>query len=218
LNWFDTHICGEHLRLSPDRALYWPRHERLLLADPHFGKGGVFRQNGLAVPSGDTGADLDRVSHLLEETGARELFVLGDFLHAPPRGSEPWLERFSQWRRRHAALRVVVTRGNHDRLSRAPAQWDIEWQPGPIVCPPFVLQHEPAPSDAGYVLAGHLHPVVRLGSARESLRTPVFWFGDAVGVLPAFGSFTGGSKIRPQPGDRLFAVGPDIVELTLAGA
>ena len=45
------------------------------------------------------------------------------------------------------------------------------------------------------------------------------WFGDdsgvlpqnAVGVLPAFGSFTGMHRIEPRPGDRIFPVADDVV-------
>ena len=57
---------------------------------------------------------------------------------------------------------------------------------------PFVLAHHPEPSASGYVLAGHLHPGVRLagpGDLRATL--PCFWFADRVGVLPVCGEFTG---------------------------
>lgn len=214
----DTTIRGERLQLSPERAVYWPRRKMLLIADPHFGKGGVFRRAGLAVPSGDTATDLDRLSRLFAQTGARHLMILGDFLHAPPRGDEAWLDVFARWRESHRDMRITVTRGNHDRLPELPAHWDIEWLDGAQVQAPFLLQHEPEASDLGYVLAGHLHPVVRLGGRGDSMRSPVFWFGHEYAVLPAFGSFTGGATIRPRAGERLFAVGPEVVELSLAEA
>jgi uncharacterized protein len=57
------------------------------------------------------------------------------------------------------------------------------------------------------------------GRAFERLRLPCFWFGDdsgalpghAVGVLPAFGSFTGMHRIEPHAGDRIFPVADDVV-------
>ena len=51
-----------------------------------------------------------------------------------------------------------------------------------------------------YVLAGHLHPCVVLGGrAHQRLRLPCFHFGAQVGVLPAFGAFTGMHALRPVP-------------------
>jgi hypothetical protein len=55
------------------------------------------------------------------------------------------------------------------------------------------------------------------GRAFERLRLPCFWLGDedvpahAVGILPAFGSFTGMHRIAPRAGDRVFPVAGDVV-------
>ena len=82
------------------------------------------------------------------------------------------------------------------------------------------LAHHPRSDPAGYVLAGHLQPCIRLaGRAHDRLRLPCFWFGEAVGVLPAFGTFTGMHPIRPAAGDRVFAIADDhVAEVALAGA
>ncbi len=46
---------------------------------------------------------------------------------------------------------------------------------------------------------------------RQRLKLPGFWFGPRVGVLPAFGEFTGGAVVTPRPGDRVFVVAGDQV-------
>ena len=61
------------------------------------------------------------------------------------------------------------------------------------------------------MLAGHLHPCVSVGRGWDRLRLPCFWFGDAVGVLPAFGAFTGMHPVRSGAEDRLFAVADNVV-------
>jgi hypothetical protein len=77
---------------------------------------------------------------------------------------------------------------------------------------PFVLAHHPDPSEAGYVLAGHVHPAVRLvGKGRQRERLPCFWFGAEVGVFPAFGDFTGAAVVQPAAGDRVFVLASDRV-------
>ena len=90
----------------------------------------------------------------------------------------------------------------------------------PLRLGPFALCHYPRPVAGAYVLAGHWHPCVSVrGRAFERLRLPCFWLGDdsgqepsrAVGVLPAFGSFTGMHPVRGLPGDRVFAIADDRV-------
>jgi hypothetical protein len=52
---------------------------------------------------------------------------------------------------------------------------------------------------------------VRVGHGRHGLHLPCFHFGAAVGVLPAFGGFTGTHVVQPSPGDRVFVVADDLV-------
>ena len=61
-------------------------------------------------------------------------------------------------------------------------------------------------------VAGHLHPCVSIGGrGGDRLRLACFHFGDRVGVLPAFGSFTGMHPIARRAGDRVYVVGDDLV-------
>ena len=76
----------------------------------------------------------------------------------------------------------------------------------------FALCHHPRPRRGHYVLAGHLHPCVSLGNGSfDQLRLPCFWLADEVGVLPAFGAFTGTHPIRAGASDRVFAIAEGVV-------
>ncbi|RJS92933.1 ligase-associated DNA damage response endonuclease PdeM [Salinisphaera sp. Q1T1-3] len=209
-------LAGERLVLRADHSVYWSKAQTLFVADTHFGKSGVFRQQGVNVPSGTTEADLARLEAALAETGARRLVVLGDFVHAPPAADAPWLARFADWRARHASVEIIVTRGNHDRIHRLPVDCDIDWQPGARCIGPFVCQHEPGADARGPVLAGHVHPVVRLGAGTERARLPVFWRHDDGLMLPAFCSFAGGGRVSPKPADQVFvAVDGEVIAVPL---
>ena len=71
----------------------------------------------------------------------------------------------------------------------------------------LTLAHDPVKAIGVYTLAGHVHPCVRLeGAAYVSHRLPSFWFGESVGVLPAFGSFTGCARILPEEQDHVFVI------------
>ena len=201
-------IAGERLVLRPDRSLFWPRAGALVIADPHFGKAAAFRAAGVPVPGGVEAA-LTRLSTAVEDTGAGRLIVLGDLWHSRDGRTPGVAGDLSAWRAERPGLRVEVVRGNHDRAGPPPDGWG-GW--ATVAEPPFVFAHYPDATEAGYVLAGHLHPGVVLG--RERLRLPCFWFGPRVGVVPAFGEFTGLAAVPAGPGDRVFAVaGGDVIEV-----
>jgi DNA ligase-associated metallophosphoesterase len=138
---------------------------------------------------------------------------LGDFLHSARAHAAATLAAVTRWREAHAALELVLVRGNHDdRAGDPPAALGLRVVDEPLVESGLALCHHPAPVDGAYVLSGHLHPCISVhGRARERLRLPCFHFGARFGVLPAFGSFTGMHPVQLQPGDRVFAVADDAV-------
>ena len=201
----DWRIADENVLLDSDRAIYWPRERTLIVADVHLGKGSVFRRSGIAVPTGSTQHDLQRLSALIERHHAQRLLVLGDLFHARLDDDEPWHAQFDGFRQRHARLRIEVVQGNHDELAGIPQHWQLNWLAMPHVEAPFVLMHDAVASPLGHALGGHVHPVIRLQTRRERLRLPVFWLRESLTVLPSFGIFTGGWEVQPEAGDRLVA-------------
>ena len=194
----DIEIAGEGVVLFADRALFWPSESALLIADLHLGKADTFRTAGIALPSGGTRHDLDRLSHLIERTHADRLIVLGDMLHASPKPMR-WRETWDAWRAHHATLRIDVIAGNHDR-ALASAGLDVEHHTHALAVAPFVLRHAPHESPGAHVICGHVHPVVRL--PRISGRWPAFVLRESVTILPSFSAFTGGGEIDAS-GSRL---------------
>lgn len=205
-------ICSEHLLLSPERAVIWPARGALIIADAHFGKDDVFRRAGIALPRGPAVDDLQRLTRLLREYKLERLIVLGDFLHAATRTGDAFLHAFGLWRDAHSQLTVDIVAGNHDRRE-ARDKWRsaVTWHASPLIDGPFVLAHEPHAHPAGYVLAGHIHPTIRLPDARRAMRVPVFWQRADALVLPSFGFFTGGANVAIAEGEKVYAVGPEKV-------
>lgn len=209
----DIDVCGEALQLHPERAILWPRQHTLLIADIHLGKEHTFGRHGVPIPEGPSQASLDRLASLIADTQPERLVVLGDLMHAEPTRHESWLDALRDFLDAHNTLDVVVCAGNHDR----PAGQDrvdsrIRWHAEPLVQAPFILQHHPGDDERGYVLAGHVHPVLWIGQQRQKkLRVPVFWLRQGHAVLPAFGSFTGGHSIAPAHGERVWVCGPERV-------
>ena len=209
-------VGGEALVLLPERAAYLTERRLLLIADAHLGKASSFRRLGVPVPGGTTAENLAGIDALVARLGARHIVFLGDLLHSAQAHSAGVQSAVSQWRSRHPELQLTLVRGNHDdRAGDPPAALGIEVVDEPLTLGPWALCHRPQVLADGWVLAGHLHPCVRLnGPARDRLRLPCFWIRERLGVLPAFGAFTGMHPIDPCPGDRIFAVTPQgVLEL-----
>lgn len=208
-------VAGAELALLPSGAAWLPEASTLLVADAHFGKATSFRRLGVPVPEMTTTETLQALSAAIRDTQARRLVFLGDLLHARGGRSEALFDEMQQWRDEHADLQIVLVRGNHDRRAGDPPErLRIEVVGEPMRLGSFALCHDPVPDPHAYVLAGHWHPCVRVGRAFDSVRLPCFWLGEKVGVLPAFGRFTGMHPIDRQAGDRVFAIaGPTIREV-----
>ena len=209
-------VGGWPLALLPEKAAFIAASGTLLVADAHIGKAVSFRALGVPVPRGTTPETLAGLATLVARTGARRIVFLGDFLHSARAHAPATLEAVAAWREAHRALELVLVRGNHDdRAGDPPAALGIKVVDEPFAQDGYALCHHPRRRPGEYVLAGHLHPCVSLGSRGwDHLRLPCFWFGDDVGVLPAFGAFTGMHAIRASASDRVYAVGDGVVAAT----
>ncbi len=201
-------VAGEKLVLLAERAVYWPARKALFIADFHLGKAASFRRLGIPLPVGTTGENVRRLDRAIEKTGATQVIFLGDFLHSAHGRAQRTLATFQEWRESRPQVELTIVRGNHDKRAGDPPEcWSARCIDAGEVAGPFILNHEPGPSRAGYALAGHIHPAVRLSASGEkSLRLPCFWFGARYGVLPAFGAFTGNAEVLPRRGDQVFVI------------
>jgi DNA ligase-associated metallophosphoesterase len=204
--------AGQTMSLLPQRALYLPAHEALLVADVHLGKAASFRAQGVPVPESTTAATLARLDRILACLPVRRLFVLGDLLHDAQARNPLVIDALAAWRDAYGPLDVVLVRGNHDRAAGdPPACCGIRVADEPVRLADLRLCHEPGDGDEAFMLAGHVHPAFRLRGRRDALRLPCFWFRAGGAVLPAFGEFTGSSTIVPAPGDRLFLTDSEMI-------
>jgi DNA ligase-associated metallophosphoesterase len=198
-------LAGEQLLLLPQKAVYWPRLEMLVIADIHFGKAAAFRSFGIPVPPGTTNQNLDALDALIDATGATHVLFLGDFLHARASHAAATQAAMLAWRRRRCELVLTLVRGNHDKHAGDPAEaLGIDLVDEPYTVGPFSFCHHPDVAVPGYALAGHVHPAYVLATRFDALRLPCFVVGPERMILPSFGAFTGGHTVKPAPGERIF--------------
>ena len=206
-------LAGVDVELLADRAMFLPATRILVVADMHWGKAATYRALGVPIPHGTTRTGLDRLTAVLARTRATQLLVLGDLLHARAGMQPATVDALARWRTEHASLDITLVRGNHDyHAGDPPPSLHIHCVDAPLIAGPFALHHHPSSDPAGYVLAGHVHPVVQLrGRGRQRLTLPCFAFGTTGGLLPAFGEFTGGAVIDQRDYQRTFVIADDTV-------
>lgn len=199
---------GEELRLSEERAIFWPSKNMLIISDLHIGKSAYFRKSGIQVPDTVGQTDLQRLSSLMKTFHPAILLVTGDMFHNRINSDA---QAFLAWRKGYNALKVVLVKGNHDELKNEDYEaLGIEVHTKELICAPFRFIHEPPLKfDQYYNISGHIHPGIMLyGKARQRLRFPCFYFGKHYAVLPAFSVFTGLKILTPEEGDRFYAITP----------
>jgi DNA ligase-associated metallophosphoesterase len=208
-------IAGQTLMLLPERVVFLPQSDTLLVADVHIGKAVSFRLMGVPVPAGTTEETLSRLSALIDRLDIRRVIFLGDFLHSSRSLAPLTLAAVTRWRERHSKVELTLVRGNHDNhAGDPPAVLDIQAVDEPLMHGGLALCHHPRPIDGAFVLAGHLHPCVSIGGrGHDWHRLPCFWFTPRLAVLPAFGAFTGMQTIRAAANERVFASTKDRVFL-----
>ncbi len=208
-------LAGEHMLALQCRALAWPAQRVLLISDLHMGKAQVFRQAGLAMPEGSDARDLERLSVAIEAHRCDRLILLGDTVHGATTLDAPWRSVWRSFVSKHAQLDIVALVGNHDRHDRhalAAAATLVDQ----LDLQPFLLRHFPSTTDlppqasdgSGFVIAGHLHPLIELVDSGRTHRLPCFWAQPSQMVLPAFGSTTRGQPVARVEDDRVVAVTP----------
>jgi DNA ligase-associated metallophosphoesterase len=201
-------VRGERLILLPERAVYWPAEAMLLIADMHCGKAATFRSRHVPIPEGGMDADLERLSVSLASTGAATLAILGDWIHASVGCTPEVMRAIARWRDRHPALRIHWIHGNHDVAPpEMRTRFGFEESPEALDRGPFRLRHIPNASEGWYTIAGHVHPKFAFGGrGMPRAHLPCFCFEENLAILPAFGSFTGGVKMSPAAGRRIYVI------------
>ncbi len=201
--------------LLPGRAAFLPKTSTVVCSDIHLGKAATFRHAGMAIPEGSAQHDLQRLTGIVQTCGARRLLITGDLFHARSGCTQQVLDEFSafceQVRQSHDT-RIVLVLGNHEQsLGKKfrPHEIGINRCEEEIIEPPFRFVHDhqshfDAQPDS-FTIAGHVHPTVTIkGTSGDRLTCRCFVTTGTTLTLPAFGSFTGGHKISPSDGTRVW--------------
>ena len=187
--------------------MYWERYRILLIADLHLGKATHFRKSGIPIPESIHQTDIDRLDYLMKNYKPARVIFLGDLFHSLVNNS--W-KKFRDFCENKIEIEAELILGNHDILDHVHYDF-LKVHQDILELDPFILSHKPLASTdlrGRYNICGHLHPSIRIsGLAKQSVRVECFHFSKSHGILPAYGNFTGSSKMAINAStDRIFAV------------
>lgn len=184
---------GQSFIALPDRALFWPKHRALIVADLHFEKGSAYAALGQHLPPYDSADTLHRLKTLAALTDAQQIFCLGDSFH-DARAVERMDAGVSEGLRQLGAKkRILWIAGNHDGLSGSTWGGDVAEE---MLIDGIMLRHESAFHEQRPEISGHYHPKLRIHTRGRLLSRPCFVSSQHKLILPAFGSLTGGLDVR----------------------
>ena len=170
-------------------ALYWPRHEALLVADLHLEKASFYARQGQMLPPYDSRATLDELAELIGQTGAKTIFCLGDNYHDDEGEARLEPEAAKLLQKLTAATRWCWISGNHDR--------DVVGLWGGNVMEEWIgyglaLRHQATIASELPERSGHYHPKIRVPIRGRNVSRRCFVKGPQHLIMPAFGALTGG--------------------------
>lgn len=215
-------ICfgGHELQLMAMPALWWPKHELLVVSDLHLEKGSSFAVRGELLPPYDTHKTLSMVEALCKGLGPKKVISLGDSFHDVKAAERLTPDAVTRIQALTSKYDWIWIEGNHDPQ---PPRFLGGAVKADIIIDGIKFQHLPLSSEAllskadfSSVICGHLHPVAKLKARGRYIRRKVFAFDDRQLVMPSLGAFTGGLNILDEavahalkPGWQAYAIGRD---------
>lgn len=183
-------VRNQNFILTNQRAMFWEEASALVFSDLHLGKTAHFRKNGIALPDNLIQNDLQRLSDLIYHFKPQKLIIVGDFLHA---GKNSELAIFHSWKGQFPNLKIILIKGNHDRISKDHLQTlGVNEIYTTYEEHELIFSHDKLENQEKFVISGHLHPGIRVKTAvHRFLRFPSYILTPQQLILPAFSSFTG---------------------------
>jgi len=182
-------FCSVDICALPEGGLFHPASASLLLADLHLEKASSYAARGQMLPPYDSIETLRRVAALVDRTGARALYCLGDSFH-----DRDGVGRLGDEARGLLSSLTARTRwtwivGNHDRTFSDPLGGHVVAETG---LAGLWLRHEADPADPRPEISGHYHPKLKVTLRGRRVSRPCFVVGRTKLILPSFGILTGG--------------------------
>ncbi len=198
-------LKSECFFLLPQKAIYRPAQQELILSDLHLGKAAHFRKNGIPLPTPSKSKDLEILQQLINHWQPQKIIILGDLFHSDY--NLEW-DLFGQFLNLNLQITFVLVKGNHDILHKKIYNIVNLTVLDKIEEQNYIFTHHPLKNANKINFCGHIHPAIKIsGKAKQYITLPCFYYGNNNFVLPAFGSLTGLFVLKPEKNSTYYLVG-----------
>lgn len=198
------------LELLPERAVYWPSKQWLLIADLHLGKAEHFQKNSIPLSNEVHQRDYNILEALIRQYKPEKVIFLGDLFHSRENTSVAVFAEFIK----QFTCEFILIEGNHDIMQTGVYQAMKVNCIGEILqAEDLILSHEPLSEiPEGLInVFGHIHPGYRLrGKGMQTLLLPCFALSGQQFFMPAFGATTGLHSLKLKKGELFLITGATI--------
>lgn len=202
-------LKDEPFLLLPQKAIYRPLKQQLILSDVHLGKATHFRKQGIPMPAQSHLKDLDKIHYLLNTWKPATLVILGDLFHSDYNREWLWFKSLVM---EFSSVEFILVEGNHDILPESAYEMPNLIKLHLLEEEHFIFSHHPLQDTLKINFCGHLHPGVRIdGRARQSMKLPCFYYNNRHFILPAFGNLTGLFMLEQEESSCYYLVANDRV-------
>lgn len=197
-------LLGATFHLLPEKVIFWEERKALILSDLHIGKASHFRKAGVPISSHVHVKEFFLLDAIIAEYHPVHILFVGDLFHSD--FNQEW-ELFYTWSHHYPDIEMTLIKGNHDILPENLYKNSRLTVVDRLVIDEIEFTHEQDPDSELYNISGHIHPAVSMiGPGKQSLKLPCFIFRPDHAFLPAFGHFTGMSKIKPTKKDYVYII------------
>ena len=181
-----------------------------MLSDLHLGKIEHFRKHGIALPRSASEYNYEKLQKVIDDWCPDRVIFLGDLFHSS--ANSAW-SQFQNFIKDYTQVHFELVLGNHDILGiELFADVLDEIHSNGVQVDNFHFSHYPESIEKMFNFCGHIHPAIKLtGGAKTSVSLSCFAFSKGVGILPAFGTFTGTHFIDPHEFIDVFMIAEDEV-------
>jgi metallophosphoesterase superfamily enzyme len=210
-------LADQTLELLPQRALFWFEQRTLVVSNPQFDARSAMPSGEVPITTASRSTAINRLTILLNFFEPERLVILGNLLAPGAESDGPLLSQLSFWRHRFPHSQFIRVAPRSGLLPAIADDLEVDEVADCFDLGPFRFQPEKAASRV-FTITGSPNPQVKFVDQQEGTAVLAACFhlrGGACFALPAFQADAFGSIVAPNPGDRLFVVGPtDVRELS----
>lgn len=192
-------IEGEEMELLPERAIFWPAMELLLIADI----GWVFTKKTV-IASGLE--ELEHIKEVVQKKSVKRVLLLGDVAPEGRSFDKELLVEIKIWSQNlRCPFYIAFPKTPYISIEEAKGYGVAAWA-DPLIIPPFAFSKDPHENDKYFTFSGHVHPQIVLKKGKDRVFFPCFQVKQHQAILPSFTDDAAPQAISWTSEERIFAI------------